>query len=751
MRTKNARITVELGCPFSDYFCLKGSPLFDRDSGIHLSLYEQGKVLYRWKETVFLVKNYSGKFVLLQSCGSPLFYRSFNIRSSTQKYVLSSLQFYTLSALRCILAKTVFMMRVACLLIITLTLAAQGGAQAPRHFESATESEYARKMQGNLARMDSLQQKINEHRSRQELSALLTALRLYHFYCEETGRYGLFAVSAREMLPLAETQRNKFMEAIALVNLGRVMAGRDQYDSASYYQFKALKIAEVLGNDSLQAEASTSLGGIFNFRKDYQRNLEFAGRALEHAEKWGRSLQLTVLCMGNKALALSWVKRYREAIALEQQALPLAEKLGTYDYINIIKMNLASNWVALKDHEQAEKILGELTKELPAHSTAPLYRVSNLAIVGMIYWDMRDGEKATSLLLAQIPAAKEIKENHLLQRIYDTLSVITESEGRYKDALAYKKASQQYQSLLQKETNDRMFSELEVKYQSAEKEKALSRKSLQLAQKDLQLQKNRYYMYYALAALVVCLLIVTLLVIQYRHRRRLHQNEMKTLQQQRELQLLQALMQGEEKERSRIAKDLHDGVAGMLAAVKMHFSSIPTASELNEAEGYRQGMRLLNEATHEIRKTSHNLMPEVLLQHGLDEALRRYCNSINNSKAVQIEYDSWGEIDRFTDSFELSVYRIVQELVNNIIKHSRATEAMVQLTQQNDLLSISIEDNGVGFSSENSAEGMGLRSLQSRIKAMNGKMEMQASAKTGVSAYLEFEIADLKKEMTAAL
>lgn len=123
-----------------------------------------------------------------------------------------------------------------------------------------------------------------------------------------------------------------------------------------------------------------------------------------------------------------------------------------------------------------------------------------------------------------------------------------------------------------------------------------------------------------------------------------------------------------------------------------------------------------------------------------------YCNSINNSKRLQIQYDSWGEIDRFVDGFELSIYRIVQELINNIIKHSKATQAVVQLSQQNGLLSISIEDNGIGFANDTNKEGMGLHSLQSRIKVMNGKLEVGSSEKTGVSAYLEFEIRELKKE-----
>jgi signal transduction histidine kinase len=156
-------------------------------------------------------------------------------------------------------------------------------------------------------------------------------------------------------------------------------------------------------------------------------------------------------------------------------------------------------------------------------------------------------------------------------------------------------------------------------------------------------------------------------------------------------------------------------------------------------------MKLLNEATLEIRKTSHNLMPEVLLQYGLDEALRRFCANVNNSRGLHIQYDSWGGIDRFADSFEISVYRIVQELINNVLKHSMATQAIVQLTQQGNVLTISIEDNGVGFADEASREGMGLRSLKSRISAMNGKLEVASSEQSGVSAYLEFDVTELKK------
>jgi signal transduction histidine kinase len=336
----------------------------------------------------------------------------------------------------------------------------------------------------------------------------------------------------------------------------------------------------------------------------------------------------------------------------------------------------------------------------------------------------------------------------LLDDIYKKMADANYKLGNYQQAYLDYANYSRYQDSVLNEKKDRTVSELQVKYETAQKEKALSQKQLQLTQKDLQIQKSRNYLYYTIGGLMVALLAVALVLLQARHKKLTYDRHLESLQQQKELQLLQAVMQGEERERGRIAKDLHDGVAGMLAAVKMHFSSLaPTEETIVQAEGYKQGMHLLNEAASEVRKTSHNLMPEVLFQYGLDEALRRYCNNLSNSKTLEVQYDSWGTISRFHDSFELSVYRIVQELINNIIKHSRASRAMVQVSQQESLLSISIEDNGVGFSkTETGRDGMGLHSLRSRIKAMNGRMELDTAPESGVMAYLEFETAGLQKE-----
>jgi len=299
--------------------------------------------------------------------------------------------------------------------------------------------------------------------------------------------------------------------------------------------------------------------------------------------------------------------------------------------------------------------------------------------------------------------------------------------GDYKSAYKHLENRFLFRDSVIKLANNNIIAEKETKYQTAQKEK-------ELTQKELLLQKSRQHTVYGIVAALVALLIAAFIYVQYRNKRRLHQSQIQSLQKEKEIQLLQALMQGEEKERSRIAKDLHDGVAGMLAAVKMQLSSSETVAE---DKNYTKAIELLNEAHAEVRKTSHNLMPEVLLQHGLDKALQRYCSNIS-SKSLRVSYFFVGEDRRFTDSFELSVYRIVQELLNNIFKHSKATEANVQLSIQENVLSVSVEDNGIGLSKQGQSGGMGLELLKRRVRTLNGNMELSTETGGGVNAYIEF-------------
>ncbi|HJV20027.1 MAG TPA: ATP-binding protein [Sediminibacterium sp.] len=471
--------------------------------------------------------------------------------------------------------------------------------------------------------------------------------------------------------------------------MGTMLFSVEDYEKAAFYYRKVMQSAREIKDTTSLVAALYGMSAYTTNRNNFDASYKYIKEAQDLARAQQNKNNQFIANAGLIDLYRKW-KKPAETIQYARELLQAASQANNLQFALYATIGLADGYALTNDHQNT---IAYLNKALEISESKGLIRQSTI--------------------------------------IYKVLSETYSKQNNPAKALTFYQKYIHYKDSTSNQDIKRAAAEMEIKYQAA--------------QKDLQLHKSRNYMYITIAGLVVALSAAAFFFLRFRNKKQAHQRELKSLQQQKEIQLMQATMQGEERERSRIARDLHDGVAGMLAAVKMHFSSIPSEAEmLMQTEGYRQGIRLLDEAAGELRKTSHNLMPEILLQHGLDEALRRYCNSLNNSKTISIQYDSWGDIDRFSDAFELSVYRIVQELINNIVKHSKSTQAIVQLTQQNDLLCISIEDNGIGFNTDKmQTEGIGLVSLRSRVRAMNGKIELNASEKNGVTAYLEFEISEL--------
>ena len=157
---------------------------------------------------------------------------------------------------------------------------------------------------------------------------------------------------------------------------------------------------------------------------------------------------------------------------------------------------------------------------------------------------------------------------------------------------------------------------------------------------------------------------------------------------------------------------------------------------------FERSLDMLDTSIKELRRVAHNMMPEMLTKFGLDEALKEYCNTINSTKLLVVKYQSLGMENRLDSAIEIIIYRIIQELLNNILKHAAASEVFVQLISENERLNIVVEDNGKGFdtTSLEKSKGAGWVNIRSRVEYLKGQLDIHSEPGKGTLVNIEFNI-----------
>jgi len=226
-------------------------------------------------------------------------------------------------------------------------------------------------------------------------------------------------------------------------------------------------------------------------------------------------------------------------------------------------------------------------------------------------------------------------------------------------------------------------------------------------------------------AFMILMAQVTLSV--YRDRERLY----KQVQSNQEV-MMEAIVKGQEDERNRFAKDLHDGFGQMISSLMLNIKGLETAQSTNfekRSNIFRQSTAILNDMYVELKNICFNLMPQTLLAAGVGEALKEFANRINESGEIIVEVSFYDLEERLTEIQEISIYRISQEWVNNIIKYSNASKIELQITKDDDEITLLIEDNGAGFdkSALESGKGNGWKNIHSRANLIKGVVELDTT------------------------
>jgi PAS domain S-box-containing protein len=208
-----------------------------------------------------------------------------------------------------------------------------------------------------------------------------------------------------------------------------------------------------------------------------------------------------------------------------------------------------------------------------------------------------------------------------------------------------------------------------------------------------------------------------------------------TAERSKEQSVMNAVLQGQEQERKRLGAELHDGIGQVLSAIVLQVSQIREEVLEDDTESISSDLSSLNdnlqEAIREVRNISHDLMPGVLESFGLKEAVNQICINLHDRSGINVMFDHVDLDQRYSQQVEVNLYRVAQELLNNIQKHASCSKVFVSLMDHGESVSLTVEDDGVGFDIEASSSGIGLSNVISRITSISGQIDIESSENSG--------------------
>lgn len=524
---------------------------------------------------------------------------------------------------------------------------------------------------------------------------------------------------------------------IDLLNISGLIAhDQGQYAKAEGLYYRAIGLLEGKNacNDKLQLASSLQFLAEGKTKKNEP---QVALRLLDRAEGLARACGDSLIIMKvylNKSTIYYLKNDLEAALKYTDSVIDLSTKMG-----NLTMLTKAFNnkglWLQMQGKQEQSITL--FTKSIHLSDSLNNKQDKILALTNMGYsWLLlKKMDTAEQLLTHALEMAEQSGFKNGVSKAYDYLSELYTITSQHKKALNNLNKFNSYLQSYYDTEKQRLVAELDIRYHTAMKEKRIAENQLMIAQQTRRIDRQRNMIWIIISGAGLVVVCSTLLFLQ---QNRLKNNKILRLSQEKQIASLKNMMAGEEQERKRIAEELHDGIGGMLAALKMHLTTVQEAFNLTREDSAKSLMRMLDETAKEVRRTTHNLMPDSLYRYGFVKALEKYLDRIREGNKLEIQLQIPDIIFLDNRSFELALYRIFQELLQNIIRHAEARQVFIQIYQEKDLLSIMVEDDGIGYTIDKEHGGIGLNNIRNRVHSFDGIIDIQSAPGKGTLVHMEF-------------
>jgi signal transduction histidine kinase len=517
-------------------------------------------------------------------------------------------------------------------------------------------------------------------------------------------------------------------------NAGSLAAYQGNYKKAIALEYNVLKLLDEFPADSsiivLRIHAYNSIGSMMHYVNRQDKAVYYLERAIALGKKHGLTVELDQVYV-NLGGTYSGMEQWDKARQYYEQAIQQSLLHDNTFVLQVAYLSMGRLHKAIGNYDTAITFMQKAM--LVSDKTNPyMSKITPYINLGWIYFSKNELKQAAHYAKMALQLAEEYKAPQNIVYAHGLLADIYSQTHQWQDAYQHQFAFTQFKDSLDNDNKSTDINQLEIKFRVAEKDKQLAEQQLSLnSQKSALREKNFWIAGISVSALFLTILFIALF-LNYRNKKQLQLRNM-------EINRLKAMMDGEEKERTRIATELHDGVSSQLLAVKLSLSTtLENAKRPLTPEDFRESMQYLDEAMQDLRHTAQNLIPGNGMVRGLKDMIAQFCHKMDTLGDTEVIFQSYGQWEPEDPIQKLSIYRIIQELVQNSLKHAQAHYILVQLNCETDFMGITVQDNGKGFDIRAPHKGQGLDNLRKRVTAFNGSLEMTSNP-NGTTMYLELK------------
>jgi len=547
-----------------------------------------------------------------------------------------------------------------------------------------------------------------------------------------------------ESLNMSKVHGNQELEAKCYLNLGVSYQFSGDYDLALENQLLAYDIGEALSKKDL-AKLLNNIGVIYRMQKKYKRAEEIYLKSYDLKEKLKDSLGMAATLMNLGVVYTNIKGKEKTSIDCIQQSIQLSKLLGRYDQAASANTALGEIFFGQNNIVKAKEAY-ENAWEYFEKNIDQRYSQATLFGLGRITLKEKDYEAAENYFEQALELTKSFSDKDFTRTLLYKLSSIKDTLGKKKEAYKMLKEAYVINDTLNQTIRLKAMEEMQAKFDVKEKSNELKISNLKLNE---QTRQRNIFFYGAIGLAIFTLTIFFFLKNKITTNKKIaeqgkaiQKQKIIELQQNNKLLALNSMIEGQETERLRIAKDLHDSLGGLLSTVKNHFTTIQKEIQtVEKLELTKKTNSLIDEACIEVRRISHNMMPHALSISGIQGAIEDLGEQLNQ-QGYHTTVEVSGNFKTIGETKKITIYRLVQELISNIRKHAQAKTILVQLLKHKNEINLIIEDDGIGFNYKKAIteDGIGLESINSRVHFLDGNINWDSEINKGTTVIINLPI-----------